>query len=181
MPLQTFFTFNKRKRKLMSRLCFFVLAVFLFSCQTTTYYISRHAEKAGAMSSDPPLTAEGERQAQSLSEYLSGKNIGAVYSTNYVRTTSTAKPTADRFHLTVNIYNAGASVPFIDSLKMVNKKNVLVVGHSNTVDDMVNALLDKNVVNDLPETEYGTLFVVKKKGSHYDFEKITVPQTTAMQ
>lgn len=165
----------------MHRLCFFAVIILLFSCKTTTYYISRHAEKAGAMGSDPPLTAEGERQAQSLSEFLSGKNIGVVYSTNYVRTMATARPTAEHFHLSVNTYNAGASAAFIDSLKLVNNQNVLVVGHSNTVDDMVNKLVGRTVVNDLPETEYGRLFIVKKKGRHFRYQKIAVPQNPGKQ
>jgi hypothetical protein len=35
-----------------------------------------------------------------------------------------------------------------------------------------------SAMTDLPETEYGSLFIVKKKGSSYTFEKIKVPQTT---
>lgn len=165
----------------MRCLHFLAVALLVFSCKATTCYISRHAEKAGTMAGDPPLTAEGEKQAQDLSAYLRNKNIGAVYSTKYVRTMATAKPTAERFHLSIITYNAGQSAAFMDSLKTVNKKNVIVVGHSNTVDDMVNSLMGKTVVNDLPETEYGSLFVVKKKGSHYDWQKITVPRATTRQ
>jgi 2,3-bisphosphoglycerate-dependent phosphoglycerate mutase len=147
------------------------------SCKTTTYYISRHAEKAGAMSTDPPLTDEGEKQAQDLKNYLSDKKIGAVFSTNTIRTKATAKPTAEHYNLLVNIYEVVRSATLMDSLKAHNRRNVLVVGHSNTVDDMVNRLTGTNTMTDLPDSEYGSLFVVRKKGNGYSVEKITVPQT----
>ena len=46
----------------------------------------------------------------------------------------------------------------------------MVVGHSNTVDDIVNSLLGKKVLNDLHDTQYGDLFMVKKKGKSLDYE-----------
>lgn len=161
----------------MQRTIFLLLGVFLFSCTTTTYYISRHAEKAGVMSADPPLTAEGEKQALDLRNYLTGKKIGAVYSTNFLRTKATAKPTADLYSLAVKIYNPAQGTALIDSLKAHNKRNVFIVGHSNTVDDMVNRFVETNALTDLPETEYGSLFIVRKNGSGYRFEKISVPKT----
>ena len=155
---------------------FFVLV--LVSCKSTTYYISRHAERAGTMSSDPQLSPEGEKQALDLRDYLRGKNIKGIYSTNFLRTKATAKPTSELFNLPVSIYNPGQGNTLIDSLKAVNQNNILIVGHSNTVDDLVNRLMGNTSLIDLPETEYGSLFIVKKKGSSYTYEKIKVPQTT---
>lgn len=125
------------------------------------------------MSSDPPLTADGERQAQALRNYLKGKKIGAVYSTNYVRTKATAKPAADAYNLPVNIYNVASSAALVDSLKAHNKKNALLIGHSNTVDDLVNRFVEGAAVTDLPDNEYGSLFIVKKKRSGYRFKKLS--------
>lgn len=154
--------------------------LFLFAaCKTTTYYISRHAEKAGSMSSDPPLTAFGQEEAKDLQAYLKDKKIGAVYSTNFLRTRATAQPTSDFFRLPVNLYDATKSTALVDSLKAHNRRNVLIVGHSNTVDDMVNRFVESNAISDLPDSEYGALFIVKKKGNRYNFQKIAVPRTTA--
>jgi broad specificity phosphatase PhoE len=150
----------------------------LASCKTTTYYISRHAEKAGTMSNDPQLTPEGEKQALDLRDYLKNKNIKGVYSTNFNRTRATAQPTSNYFNVPINLYNPPQGNALVDSLKAVNKNNILLVGHSNTVDDLVNRLTGAATITDLPETEYGSLFIVKKKGSSYSFEKISVPQTT---
>ena len=156
----------------------FFLTFFFVSCTTTTYYISRHAERAGTMSNDPQLTPEGEKQALDLRDYLRGKNIKGVYSTNFARTRATAKPTSDLYNVPVNIYYPAQGTNLVDSLKATNKNNILIVGHSNTVDDLVNRLTGTNSMTDLPETEYGSLFIVKKKGSSYSYEKIKVPQTT---
>lgn len=164
-----------QKKKIVVKISIIVvLSAVVLSCKTTTYYISRHGEKAGGGGSDPSLTPEGERQAAALGDYLKGKNIGAVYSTNYLRTKATAKPTADEHHLPVRLYGATASGALVDSLKAANKKNVLIVGHSNTVDDLVNRFVGTNAVTDLPDSEYGTLFVVRKKKGGYSFEKVKV-------
>src|SRR5438128_10738466 len=105
--------------------------IVLVSCKTTTYYISRHAEKNSiATMTYPPLTATGQAHAFALRDYLKGKNIAAVYSTNYVRTKATAQPTAELYNLPVTIYNPSASAALVDSLKNVNTRTILIVGHS---------------------------------------------------
>lgn len=173
------FIFKRLKSTNMMRVFHALFIVLLLaSCKTTTYYISRHAERAGAMGNDPQLTPEGEKQALDLRDYLKDKNIKGVYSTNFNRTRATARPTSEHFNLPVAIYNPQQANAMLDSLKATNKNNVLIVGHSNTVDDMVNRLTGANTMTDLPETEYGSLFIVRKKGSNYSFEKIKVPQTT---
>ncbi|HEY0039475.1 MAG TPA: histidine phosphatase family protein [Flavisolibacter sp.] len=161
----------------MTKVFHALFIIFLFtSCKTTTYYISRHAERAGNMSNDPQLTAEGEKQALDLRDHLRGKSIKGIYSTNFARTKSTARPTSELYNLPVNIYSQANTL--IDSLKAVNKNNILILGHSNTVDDLVNRLTGTNTMTDLGDTEYGNLFIVRKKGSTYTFERIKVPQTT---
>jgi broad specificity phosphatase PhoE len=163
----------------MAKVFHLLFLVFFFSsCKSTTYYLSRHAERAGTMSNDPQLTAEGQKQALDLRDYLRGKNIKGIYSTNFARTKATAQPTSEWYSLPINLYSPNGASSMIDSLKATNKNNILIVGHSNTVDDLVNRLTGANSMTDLPETEYGSLFIVKKKGGNYRFEKIKVPQTT---
>ena len=153
---------------------FFVLsfALLIFSSCSHSYYIVRHAEKATAetnMSSDVPLTEKGKERAEELKRTLVKKGIAFVFSTNTIRTKSTAQPTADYFHLTTEIYGPQATPAFISLLKS-KKGNVLIVGHSNTVDDIVNMLCGrKEVPGDLPDTEYNKLFIVKMKGKKTTF------------
>lgn len=157
-----------------------VLSVFFFSCGNT-YYIVRHAEKETGidpatmmMSKDPPLSPEGQQRALKLKELLSGKNIRHFYSTNTLRTISTAKPLKEQFlHTSIQIYSSqpDSMDAFIQQLKEIRKGNVLVVGHSNTVDDLANKLSGKKVVpGDLKDNEYDNLFTIKRKGKGFVFK-----------
>lgn len=128
------------------------------------------------MLSDPPLSAEGERQAGDLKNFLQKENIKAIYTTNYARTIATAEPTRKYFGLTVKIYDPRQPAALVDALKKTRDGNVLVVGHSNTVDDVVNGLLGEAKLTDLPETEYGSIFIVTRKGTSYTFKKQKVPR-----
>ena len=142
-----------------------------------SYYIVRHAEKATAeanMSSDVPLTEKGKERAEALKEMLKKKKIAYVYTTNTIRTKSTAQPVADYFHLASEIYGPRPDSAFISLLKS-KRKNTLIVGHSNTVDDIVNLLAGEvRVTADLNDNEYDNLFVVRIKGKKTFFRKETI-------
>lgn len=145
--------------------------LFLASCSTTNYYIVRHGEKVpsdGMMTSDVPLSEAGERRAIALDSALQGKSIQAIYATPYKRTQGTAQPFSKTTNIPINSYDP-RDTAFVTKLKSL-QRNVLVVGHSNTVDDIVNGLTGKSHLKDLPDTQYGDLFIVKRKGKKYSFE-----------
>jgi broad specificity phosphatase PhoE len=154
----------------------FLATIFFLSCKTITYYIVRHAEKessttmsANTMTSDVPLSEAGKQRAAALKTALQKENIKYIFSTNYIRTKSTARPLGDAINVPIEIYDPKDSA-FVNKLKSLSG-NVLVVGHSNTVDDLVNELTGKKEINgDLPDSEYGDLFIVKKKGNKLRFE-----------
>ena len=152
------------------------LLLVVFTSCGHTYYVVRHAEKAAAapnMSTDVPLSQEREQRAIALREALKNKKIHYVYSTNTNRTRSTALPTAEHFGLKIETYGPRPDTAFVNLLK-TKKKNTLVVGHSNTIDDIVNMLCGETKVNgDLPETDYDNLFSVKKKGKRYVFKGLS--------
>jgi phosphohistidine phosphatase SixA len=152
------------------------ICLFCLSC-SHTYYIARHAEKEDAgpnMTSDVPLTRAGRERAEQLKEILKRKKIRNVYSTSYIRTRATAQRTADYFNLPVIQYGPRLDSNFIVSLKSL-RSNALIVGHSNTVDDIVNALCDeKKISTDLSDSEYNRLFIVTHKGRRIYFEEIAI-------
>jgi len=161
------------------RLIALLICLACYSCGNT-YYIVRHAEKApveaGAsamMASDPPLSPAGEQRAIELRQTLRGEKIKHVFSTNFKRTLSTAQPLNETMGSTaIAIYSSKKDSLdlFIEKLQAIKKGNVLVVGHSNTIDDIANKLCDKKVVpGDLKETQYDNLFVVKRKGKKFVF------------
>ena len=154
----------------------FMALISLMSCTTTKFYVVRHAEKeTNTMSGDVPLSETGRQRAEALKELLRDKKIGTVYSTNYIRTRSTAQPLADAVGVTVQVYDPRDST-FINRIINTGNKdsegNMLIVGHSNTIDDIVNKLMNATMVpGDLPESQYGDLFIVKTKGKKFSFEK----------
>ena len=150
-------------------------AVFFTSCSRTVYVV-RHAEKALMKDSlpkmsatDPPLSEAGQVRAIVLKDQLSNKHIKYIYSTNTIRTFYTADPLSKAKNIKIQAYgNIDSLVSLIRSVK----GNVLVVGHSNTIDDIVNKLCGQTKIpGDLKDSEYDNLFIVKFKGKKRIFER----------
>jgi broad specificity phosphatase PhoE len=149
-----------------------ILMTFFSSC-STTYYVVRHGEKepAGAnMSADVSLSALGEDRAQALKHALKNKHIQYVYSTNTVRTKATVRPLAETLGVNLETYDP-RDTTFVDRVKKRGKGNAVIVGHSNTVDDIVNRFMGNKVLSDLPDNAYGDLFIIRRKGKYYIFSK----------
>lgn len=166
------------------RIFFYLVGLAFLSSCGNTFYIVRHAEKAKPLSgmssmeaSDPPLSDSGNLRALALKERLKSEQIRYIFSTNYKRTIATAKP-LDEYLLSVQtqFYNPkkDSTDAFIQKLKAIKKGNVLVVGHSNTIDDIANGLCGATVVpGDLKDTDYDNLFKIKRKGNRYIFKAET--------
>jgi phosphohistidine phosphatase SixA len=143
----------------ISLLVFFA-CMLLCSC-TYKVYVVRHAEKSTTPPDNPVLSASGTERAISLRETLKNKKIKKIYSTNTTRTQNTVAPLAQVLHIETAIYAARPDSNFIKTLKS-NATNQLVVGHSNTVDDVVNMLVgSKAIPGDLPDAAYDNLYVIK--------------------
>ena len=153
--------------------------VFLLSCSQTIYVV-RHAEKETGIdmatmkpSSDPPLSAEGDLRALKLKEILSGKDIKHIFSTNTTRTISTARPLKELYlGMPIQLYSSKADSMdlFISRIKSIKRGNILIVGHSNTIDDIANKLAGSTVVpGDLKDNQYDNLFILERKGTRYLF------------
>lgn len=162
----------------MKILCYCLFIVLCSSCSQQVFIV-RHAEKAavpkGATrmeASDPPLSEAGLQRAAALAAALKNKKIKQVYSTGYQRTVSTVQPVADAAGVPVQRYHPSADsmILFIQKIKSVKKGNILVAGHSNTVDDIANRLAGQQVIKgDLDETVYDRLFILRKKKNGYAF------------
>ncbi|MGE5108985.1 MAG: SixA phosphatase family protein [Sphingobacteriales bacterium] len=156
-----------------------ILSLLFFISVTTksqTIYIVRHAEKAAQvtnMSSDVPLSEAGAQRAEELKKLLLNKKIAYIFSTDRIRTRSTAKPLSDAIGVKVELYANDTMPKFIEKVKAL-KKNILIIGHSNTIDDLVNILCgEKKVPADFAETDYDNLLVVKFKKKKILFEHKT--------
>lgn len=130
--------------------------------ETTTFYLVRHAEKDTSVAENPPLTEIGVQRAKSFAVFFEDKNVETVYSTNYKRTKSTAKFTAESNTVDIQYYEPGAlySESFLEKHK---GETVLIVGHSNTIPALVNKMLGEKRFDMIPEKEYDHLYIVTIK------------------
>ncbi|MGH9364719.1 MAG: SixA phosphatase family protein [Thermoanaerobaculia bacterium] len=130
-------------------------------------FVVRHAEKVGEGSEKGvALSKAGVARAERLAELLKDAGVTAIYSTDTARTRATAEPLARARKLPIKIYDprdAKATMtadPLVASLKADEKDGVvLVVGHSNTVPDVLAAYGNKEPVRIGPD-DYGDLFVL---------------------
>jgi 2,3-bisphosphoglycerate-dependent phosphoglycerate mutase len=154
-------------RKLFTLGLLLVLTALLPSfgfAQQTTVYVVRHAEKdlSNPSEKNPALNAEGLKRATDLLKTLKKEDITAIYSTNYNRTRQTAKPLAEKKGITVQDYAPADFNALAARIKSeCAGKAVLVVGHSNTVLKIVEALGGQPPVQELnEEKDYDYLFKV---------------------
>ena len=113
---------------------------------TFTIYLVRHSEKDlfSNNSTDPPLTKCGKQRSENLSTFLKDIELGAIYSTNYTRTKSTALPTSISKNMVIKQYDAQDLESF-SKLLIKNKQNALVVGHSNTTGVLAGLLVGQEI------------------------------------
>jgi phosphohistidine phosphatase SixA len=165
-----------RSTRSFNRSYFFAVALaFLAVGCTRKIYVVRHAEKAAVTDSvarlspsDPPLSDAGKVRALVLRTELTKRHIRWIYSTNTNRAMETARPLSEALHLSVNVY--GNLDSLVQRIRM-KKGNALVIGHSNTVDDIVNKLCRSSRIGDLKDGEYDNLFVIKLRGKKVNFER----------
>lgn len=126
----------------------------------TEYYLIRHAEKnLNDEGRNPDLSQEGLQRTEEWIALFRGIKFDYIYSSGYKRTDQTAQPIATAKNLKIRKYDA--SRLFDEAFQKETKgKTVLVVGHSNTNPRFVNKILNDEKYEDLPESEYGSLFTV---------------------
>jgi broad specificity phosphatase PhoE len=133
--------------------------------QQTTVILVRHAEKADAPATDPPLTEVGQARAKRLADALKNAGVSAIYVTDFKRTQETAAPIAAALSVPTNTaVTAGGAGQYAASLaQRIQKdhkgKTVLVVGHSNTTPEVIKAL-GGPALPVIPDSDYDNLFVV---------------------
>ena len=139
--------------------------------KVTTVFLVRHAEKAQEPAQDPALTEAGRARAEALARLLSGAGVKAVYTSQFARTKQTAEPLAKLLGVPVDAVALGVkpdrprevSEQSIRELKSRVEGHaggaVLVVGHTNSVPDLIREL-GGDIVPTMDESKYDNLFVV---------------------
>lgn len=123
-------------------------------------FIVRHAERADAVDDKSLLSRKGKKRATLLSKVLSGVPLKAVYTTEYERTQQTAEPTAKAKGLIVTVIDSEKAAELAAELKLKPAEtDVLVVGHTDTIPDILKGLGVEPPV-EIPNADFDNLFIV---------------------
>ncbi|GJL66083.1 MAG: hypothetical protein NPIRA05_10540 [Nitrospirales bacterium] len=136
---------------------------------TTTFYVVRHAERPTGIDSDR-LTFLGAQRAEALRRLLHAVPLAAIYSTDTRRTWETGTPTAIAAGIAITPYGKPGDdldVWVREWKENYKGKNVLIVGHSNTVPLIVQQLNNDQGHFEFEEHEYDNLFIVKMVEDHH--------------
>jgi probable phosphoglycerate mutase len=136
-----------------------------FTANSTTVVVIRHAEKELATAADPPLSTAGQARAELLAKMFGDAagpgRLDGIYVSDTVRSKSTATPLASRLGITLKV------APNDDSKRLARRvlrdnsgKRVMIVGHSNTVPDIVAALSDRSDIPKMDDKDYGVMYIV---------------------
>lgn len=173
-----------------NHLILLLVSILIFSCNnsedkkkeqaelqeiTTTYYLIRHAEKdrSNPDERNPKLAPAGIARAQNWAQYFDNIAIDQIFSTDYSRTMQTAAYTAAQKQIDIQSYDP--TDLYNDEFKTLTEgQNVLIVGHSNTTPQFVNAIIGENKYVDIPDDENGMLFMVTVTGDSKSVQIFTV-------
>jgi broad specificity phosphatase PhoE len=133
---------------------------------STTVIVIRHAEKdVSASPVDPPLSEAGEARAALLARMFGdGKaisHVDAIYVSPALRSRLTAAPLAARLGISVTV--AKADDPRGLARRVLREHDggrILIVGHTDTVPQIVAALSHNANIPEIGAQEYGTMYIV---------------------
>ncbi len=155
----------------MKRFLFFISCLLIlqqaFAQHSTTVYLVRHAEKQtqDKKNQDPSLNQLGKQRAEDLKTYLAEEKIGYIFTTPYKRNQETAAPLAKHLDLGIEFYEAHDTAFLTKRVKQeLVGKRILIVGHSNTVIKIAEALGAKLSLKELQEEDYDFIIQLKIKG-----------------
>src|SRR5947207_2887492 len=120
--------------------------------------IVRHAEKAANGGRDPDLSSVGRSRADALARILKDSGITAIFTSEFKRTQETAAPTATSIGVTATVFPAKDTAALVAKLHQLNG-NALVVGHGDTIPNMIKALGINSPIN-IPDEDYSELLIV---------------------
>lgn len=138
-----------------------LLILALAACETTTpppkgpsYYVMRHLQKAEG--EDPPLSEAGRANARRLIGFFKADPPRVVYASTTRRAYETAEPVAKKLRIRIRRYDPGNTNGLVARV-LAERGPVLVVGHSNTVPEIVEKLGGERPTP-LTEADYGDVW-----------------------
>lgn len=139
---------------------FLLFLLFLTGCSTTTVYIVRHAEKIDETDSTD-LSPAGRQRAVALADTLAGRGIDSIFTTPFRRTRQTAEPLTNRINGQISSYPAQPNSVIVNRLNRIRGKEVLVVGHSNTILEIAKGLGTQPRLARIDAGDFDNLLIVR--------------------
>ena len=102
------------------------------------FYVMRHLDTTPGQQ-DPDLTPEGRRRAQALADWFTGEPPAVIFVSDTKRARQTAGPLATKLGLVPVVYDP-RNTPGLIAEIVKSPNPALIIGHSNTVPDIVAAL-----------------------------------------
>ncbi|PTB92155.1 hypothetical protein C9994_14440 [Marivirga lumbricoides] len=136
-----------------------------------TIYFVRHAEKETEIKNDPPLNTDGVIRSVDLASWFKKIKLDTVFSSDTKRNLETAKPLIEAKNLTLAKYDPTDFIAFSNTLKELNADTILVIGHSNTILEQIEALGAERPQASIGENEYDKIFEL-----HLPSNKVLVHQ-----
>lgn len=136
------------------------------SATTTTIVVLRHAEKQAGTIDDAPLSPEGEQRATRLAQMFGDSEafgrVTRIYVSDTHRAQQTVADLAQRLNLKPAVVDSTESIgDLAHQLLRENRGGLaIVIGHSNTVPQLVAELAHVSKVPAIGEEEFDTLYVV---------------------
>ncbi|MBI2682430.1 MAG: histidine phosphatase family protein [Acidobacteriales bacterium] len=130
----------------------------LAAAQAQSIFLVRHAEKT-AEKENPSLSEAGKKRAECLAQTLKGAGIAAIYVSDTARAQQTAEPLAAELKLKPIIVPAKDYDALVAKLREHKYKNALVIGHSNTLPEIIEKL-GAGKIDAIADDEYDKMFLV---------------------
>jgi phosphohistidine phosphatase SixA len=125
---------------------------------TQTVILVRHAERAGGMAPEIGLSDAGKCRAQVLAGMLADAGVTRIFTSDVARTQQTAEPLAKKLGIRAEALDAKDYDTLLGKLKSAGEVS-LVVGHSNTVPEIISRL-GAGAVPPIGDDDYDRLYVI---------------------
>ncbi len=132
----------------------------------TIIYLVRHCEKGKDGTRDPELSPEGRARAERLGKVMDKARIDRICTTSFKRTIATGAavqywaggPPTETFPMEAQPDWLSETLP------TAGGQSLFYVGHTNTIPQLLNQLVGKDQFHDLPEEDFGRLYIAITKG-----------------
>ncbi len=133
--------------------------------ESAPIYVMRHLDTP-ERERDPDLTERGQKGAWALTEWFRGKPLLVIYVSNFRRTRQTVEMLNGERQIRLRLYDPADTAGLVARVK-AEAGPVLIVGHSNTVPDIVEQLGGERPAA-LSHPDFGDIWTIDGKTTRRD-------------